>query len=66
MKLTYPGPHEAITVLATGQKVKRGQTVEIEDAVAERLVEQGWSKPAPKAAKATTTKAAEATDKEKP
>lgn len=67
MKLTYNGPHEAVTVLATGQKVARGQAVEIaDDTVAASLVEQGWTQPAPKAPKAAkpTTPAAEATEKE--
>lgn len=66
MKLTYTGPHEGVTILATGQKVARGQAVEIADeAVAASLVEQGWEAPKPKTTK-TTTPAAEATDKEKP
>jgi len=64
VKLTYPGPHEAVTILATGQKAKRGETIEIaDDAVAASLVEQGWTTPKPR--KPTTT-ADEATDKEKP
>ena len=64
MKITYPGPHEAVNVLATGQKVARGETVEIADAVAERLVEQGWTIPAPKPTKKPTTSADVAADKE--
>lgn len=65
MKLTYPGPHEAITVLATGQKVQRGVPTEIADeGVAAQLVEQGWEIPKPK--KPTTTQADEAIEKEKP
>jgi hypothetical protein len=66
MKLTYPGPHEGVTILATGQKAQRGVATEIADeAVAASLVEQGWESPKPKTPK-TTTPAAEATDKEKP
>ena len=64
MKLTYPGPHEAVTILATGQKVASGETIEIEDeAIAASLAEQGWTTPKPKPSK-PTTKADEATSKE--
>lgn len=66
MKLIYPGPHEAVNVLALGQKVQRGEEVEIPDEIAERLVEQGWESPKPKKAVKATDTAAEATDKEKP
>jgi hypothetical protein len=63
MKLIYRGPHEAVTVLATGQKATRGETIEIDDdAVAASLVVQGWEIPKP--SKPTTTKADEATKKE--
>ena len=57
----------AVTVLATGQKVQRGETVEIADeGIAAQLVDQGWEIPKPKATKKPTTPADEATDKEKP
>lgn len=63
VNLTYPGPHEGVTILATGQKVARGETVEIADeAVATQLLAQGWQPP--KSKKSTTTPAPEATDKE--
>jgi len=61
VKLTYPGPHEAVTILATGQTVNRDESVEVADpALAAQLVAQGWTAPAAKpakATKATTTKA---------
>jgi len=64
MKLTYPGPFEGVTVLATGQKAKRGVPVEIDDdAVAASLVEQGWEIPKPKKS-TTTTEAVKADKKE--
>jgi hypothetical protein len=66
MKLTYPGPFEGVTVLATGQKAKRGTPIEIPDDIAASLLDQGWEPvKAPKpASKSTTTKAVKADTKE--
>jgi hypothetical protein len=67
VKLTYPGPFEAVTILATGQTVKRGESVDVAPEVADRLAEQGWTAPAAKpakATKATTTKAVKAETEE--
>lgn len=53
MKLTYPGPLEAVTFPALGITVKRGETIEIPDVIAADLIDQGWK--APKGRKAATS-----------
>jgi hypothetical protein len=42
-KVTNPKSNGARLIAATGQKVEAGGTVEVDDATAESLVEQGWS-----------------------
>ena len=61
MRVTYPGPHEAVTILATGQTVARGDTCDVPAPLGRQLIAQGWTKPAPakKAGKKTTTKSEE-------
>lgn len=41
--VTYYGPHEAVDLPALGVTVAHGESVEVPDDVADRLVEQGWS-----------------------
>jgi len=68
VKLTYCGPHEAVTILATGQTAQRGVAIDVaDDDVAAQLIHQGWEipRPAKKAATAvTTTKAVPAATEE--
>lgn len=48
MRLIYPGPSAAVTLLATGQTAERGVPIDIPDVdVGLSLVAQGWT-PAPK------------------
>lgn len=56
MKVTYPGPLEAVVLAATDQLVARGQSVEVDAVLGADLVAQGWT-PAktPKAVKAATS-----------
>lgn len=54
MHVTYPGPHEAVKVLATGQTVKRNESIEVDAVLGDQLVAQGWKPtPKPKAAPAS-------------
>lgn len=68
MRLTYRGPHEAVTILATGQVAKCGETIDVtDDDVAAQLIHQGWDVPRPvkkAAAAAPTTKASAATEED--
>lgn len=60
MNLTYPGPADAVNILATGQRAERGKPIDITDkAVAVSLIEQGWTEPKPvkKAAPVAAVKA---------
>lgn len=57
MNVTYDGPHEAVTVLALGRQVKRGEAIDVPDDLGAQLVDQGWTpapdpEPTPKPAKA--------------
>lgn len=59
MRVTYPGPHEAVTVLATGDVCDAGKSVDVPADIAASLIAQGWTKPAatkPKVAKAAPSK----------
>lgn len=40
MKVTYNGPYDAVEVAESGQIVERGQTVDMPDELAARLIEQ--------------------------
>lgn len=55
MKVTYPGPLEAV-VIADGQAVKRNKSIEVDAVLGADLVAQGWT-PAktPKPPKAVTS-----------
>lgn len=48
-RLTYIGAHDAIEAFWDAQIIERGQTVEVEDDLAERLLEQdtNWKAAAP-------------------
>lgn len=59
MHVTYPGPHEAVKILATGKTVKRNESIEVDAELGDQLVAQGW-KPTP----TTKTKAPAAGKKE--
>lgn len=49
MKLRYEGPSAAVQIAATGQTVKRGETVEVDAAVGRELAKQStWKKVEPK------------------
>lgn len=60
MRVTYPGPYQAVTVLATGDVCEAGQSVDVPADVAVALIAQGWTKPTgptkPKAGKAVPSK----------
>lgn len=45
MNITYIGPDEGRVIAATGQAVRRGETVDVPDDIAEALCEQTdqWS-----------------------
>jgi hypothetical protein len=58
VKLTYPGPHEAVEVPALGRVVKRDESVEVDSPLAEQLVAQGWKPEPTKARKGTVKKEA--------
>lgn len=58
MNITYPGPHEAVKILATGQTVRRDESIEVDADLGTQLVAQGWKptptpKPKPKASTAS-------------
>ncbi len=42
MRVTYPGPFDAVEIAATGQIAEQGQPVDVPDDIAVSLVEQGW------------------------
>jgi hypothetical protein len=52
---TYVGPHDEVELAATGQVVRRGDSVEIDADLAEALDEQpdNWAKPNTNSAKST-------------
>lgn len=55
---TYVGPHDEVELAATGQIVRRGESVEVDAELAELLDAQDtWAKPTTKAAKEATTPA---------
>ena len=64
--VTYDGPHEATYLPALDLRVKRGETIEVEDAaMAKSLIEQGWigrTPPAKAVKKAEKERAAETAD----
>jgi len=59
VKRVYVGPHDEVEIADTGQVVRRGDTVEVEAGLAERLDEQpsNWAKPTTSAAKNATAPA---------
>lgn len=42
MNVTYPGPHEAVTLPGHDLVVERGESVDVDDKVGAQLVKQGW------------------------
>jgi len=42
VKLTYPGPLEAVSIPSLGLTVKRGGSADVPDEAAPQLLEQGW------------------------
>lgn len=48
MKVTYPGPFEAVDVPALGRTVDQGESVTVTADVAAQLIAQGWTNVAPK------------------
>lgn len=49
MKLKYEGPFASVQIAATGQSVKRGETVEVVAEVGRELAKQSvWKKITPK------------------
>lgn len=51
MKIVYVGPAEGVTIADSGQYVAKGDTVEVDTELAERLLEQDvWARPTSKAA----------------
>lgn len=46
MRVIYPGPSEAVRILATGQVATRGEPVDVPATLGRQLVRQGWEKPA--------------------
>lgn len=63
MKLTYPGPLEAVSIPSLGLTVKRGGSADVPDEAAAQLVDQGWQAAAEKPLN-TTKKATTAATKE--
>lgn len=57
MKVTYPGPLEAVILAATDQIVERGKSIEVDADLGADLIAQGWT-PAktPKSASAAQSK----------
>jgi hypothetical protein len=50
MKVVYDGPFDEVEILETGQVAKRGEPVEVDAALAARLLEQSiWTKAGGKA-----------------
>ena len=45
MRVIYPGPSAAVTILATGQQAERGKPVDVPAKAGRNLVAQGWEKP---------------------
>lgn len=62
MRLTYPGPHEAVDVPALGRRVTQGEQVEVPDDVGANLVEQGWHAEASELASLTVAELREVAD----
>lgn len=57
MKVTYPGPLEAVVLAATDQVVARNQSIEVDALLGADLVAQGWTPAKPtKPAKAAPSK----------
>lgn len=46
MRLTYHGPHAEVEIAETGQKVTRGDSIDVDDGLATRLLDQpdNWKK----------------------
>lgn len=42
MNVTYPGPHDAVTIPRCDVTVDRGESVEVDDDLGAQLVQQGW------------------------
>ena len=56
-KVTMPKDHPSAALIVNGERVERGQSVEVDADLAASLAEQGWASPATKSAakKATAT-----------
>ena len=45
MRITYQGPFDEVQIAATGQIAEQGKPIEVDDDIAENLVEQDcWKK----------------------
>lgn len=54
MQRVYVGPHDEVELAATGQVVRRGESVDVDADLAEQLDAQDtWAKPTTKVAKNT-------------
>lgn len=59
MKVSYESGPREVEIAQTGQRVKRGEVVEVGDSIGRQLVAQGWEQHGAKPA------ATKASDKEK-
>lgn len=67
-KVTMPKDHPSAALIVNGERVKRGQAVEVDEATASSLAEQGWAfaKPAKKAAPVEKAAAKKSTEPDAP
>lgn len=63
MKLTYPGPLEAVSIPSLGLTVKRGGSADVPDEAAPQLLDQGWQAVPEKSPTSTTKKSPTSTTK---
>lgn len=61
-KVTMPKDHPSAALIVNGQRVERGQSVEVDADLAALLAEQGWSQPKAPAKKAAPIKKATSDD----
>lgn len=64
-KVVMPKDHPSAALIVNGQRVERGQSVEVDADLAAQLAEQGWSQPkatAKSAGKKTTAPITDASD----
>lgn len=43
MKVSYQNGPREVTIAPTGQRVKRGEVVEVGDSIGRQLLKQGWT-----------------------